>query len=101
MYAGISKTTSTPEYDPYDLDIKLKDKLRDAPGNSKDSISRDAIDQRTIKTLNFTNVKRTKPFGEKPQLWDLSNIELNYNYTHDRRTTPIIEYDDIKRPVPR
>ncbi|HVF97285.1 MAG TPA: cell surface protein SprA, partial [Flavisolibacter sp.] len=97
MYAGISKTTSTPQYDPYDLDIKLKDKLKDASSPKKDSIRNDAIDQRTIKTLNFTSVKRTKPFGDKPQLWDLSNIDINYNYTHDRRTTPIIEYDDVKR----
>ena len=28
VYAGVSKIASTPEYDPYDLDIKLKDKLR-------------------------------------------------------------------------
>lgn len=97
VYAGISKTVSTPEYDPYDLDIKLKDKLRDASANAKDSIRNDAVDERTIKTLNFTSVKRTKPFGEKPQLWDLSNIDINYNYTHDRRTNPIIEYDDVKR----
>ena len=27
VYASVSKTSSTPEYDPYDLDIKLKDKL--------------------------------------------------------------------------
>ena len=97
MYAGISKTTSTPEYDPYDLDIKLKDKLKDASSDKRDSIRTDAIDQRTIKTLNFTSVKRTKPFGQKPQLWDLSNFDINYNYTHDRRTNPIIEYDDVKR----
>ena len=97
MYASISKTTSTPKYDPYDLDIELKDKIKDASGNAKDSIRNDAIDQRTIKTINFTNVRRTKPFGDKPQMWDLSNIDVSYNYTHDRRTTPIIEYDDIKR----
>ncbi|RZJ32861.1 MAG: cell surface protein SprA, partial [Flavobacterium sp.] len=97
VYAGISKTISTPEYDPYDLDIKLEDKMRDAPSSMKDSIRNDAVDERTIKTLNFTSVKRTKPFGEKPQLWDLSNIDINYNYTHDRRTNPIIEYDDVKR----
>ncbi len=97
MYAGISKTTSTPQYDPYDLDIKLQDKLKDAQSAKRDSIKNDAIDQRTIKTLNFTSVKRTKPFGQKPQLWDLSNLDINYNYTHDRRTNPIIEYDDVKR----
>jgi cell surface protein SprA len=30
VYAGLSKTTSTPEYDPYDLDLKLKEKLKSA-----------------------------------------------------------------------
>jgi cell surface protein SprA len=84
VYAGISKTTSNPEFDPYDLDVKLRDKLREAPSDKRDSIRTDAVDERTIKTLNFTSVKRTKPFGEKPQLWDLSNIDINYNYTHER-----------------
>ena len=55
------------------------------------------MEQRTIKTLNFTSVKRTKPFGEKPQLWDISNIDINYNYTHEVFSNPIIEYDDVKR----
>jgi cell surface protein SprA len=97
MYAGISKIISNPEYDPYDLDIKLKEKLRDAPAGKRDSIRNDAVEERTIKTINFTSVKRTKPFGEKPQLWDLSNIDINYNYTHERFSNPIIEYDDVKR----
>ncbi|HZH67216.1 MAG TPA: cell surface protein SprA, partial [Flavisolibacter sp.] len=97
LYAGISKTVSNPEYDPYDLDIKLKDKLKEAPGSAKDSIRNDAVDERTIKTLNFTSVRRTKPFGDKPQLWDISNLDINYNYTHERRSNPIIEYDDVKR----
>ncbi len=96
VYAGISKTTSTPEYDPYDLDIKLADKLRE---NSKDrdSIRRDAVDDFTIKTINFTNVKKNKT-NDKPSLpWDISNIDLNYSYTHQERTNPIIENEDIRR----
>ena len=97
MYAGVSKTVSTPQYDPYDLDIKLKDKLSAAPSAKRDSINNDAVDERTLKTLNFTSVRRTKPFGKKPKLWDVSNLDINYNYTHERRTNPIIEYDDVKR----
>ncbi len=31
VYAGYSQTTSNPEYDPYDLDITLKDKLAHGP----------------------------------------------------------------------
>ncbi len=97
VYAGISKTSSTPEYDPYDLDLKLKDKLRDAKRDIRDSIRNDAVDVATIKTVNFTNVKKVKTNGKKPQPWDISNIDLNYSYIHQERSNPIIELDDITR----
>jgi len=35
VYAGMTKTTSTPEYDPFDLDIKLKNKVNAAPAKEK------------------------------------------------------------------
>ncbi|HEY0750037.1 MAG TPA: cell surface protein SprA, partial [Chitinophagaceae bacterium] len=95
VYAGISKSTSTPEYDPYDLDIKYKDKLRDS--DKPDSIRRDAVDEMTIKTINFTGVKINKTNNKPVQPWDISNIDLNYSYTHQKHTNPILEYDDIKR----
>lgn len=98
MYAGYSKTLATPEYDPYDLDLKLKDKINSAPNKSyADSVRRDAVDETTIKTLTFTSVKKNKTNGKQPQLWDISNIDLNYSFTHQQRTNPIIELEDIKR----
>ncbi len=97
VYAGISKTISTPRFDPYDLDIELKDKVKSAPANSKDSIRRDAIDETTIKTVNFTNVKINKTLGKNPQPWDPANLDFNYSYIHQTRTSPIIELEDVKR----
>jgi cell surface protein SprA len=97
VYAGVSRTTSTPEYDPYDLDIKLKDKIDAAPGNAKDSIRDDAIDQLTIKTVNFTNVKKNKTNDKPAQPWDISNIDLNYSLTHQERITPILESEELTR----
>ncbi|HYH15769.1 MAG TPA: cell surface protein SprA, partial [Flavisolibacter sp.] len=97
VYAGISRTNSSPEYDPYDLDIKLKDKLNGVSGRERDSIRNAAIDQTTIKTVNFTNVKKNKTNGKPVQPWDISNIDLNYSYTHQERSNPIIEGEDIRR----
>ncbi len=97
VLASYSKTTNTPEYDPYDLDLKLSDKLNAASGGAKDSIRRDAVDELTIKTIAFTNVKKNKTNGKSPKIWDISNIDLNYSYTHQTITNPIIELDDIKR----
>jgi cell surface protein SprA len=97
LYLGLSKAVATPEYDPYDLDIKLKDKLNESPKGQQDSIRQNAIDQTTIKTVNFSNVRKNKMNGKPTQPWDISNIDLNYSYTHQTHSNPIIELDDIKR----
>jgi cell surface protein SprA len=94
VYASINKTIRTPEYDPYDLDIKLKDKMN-AYSGKKDSIRSAAIDETTIKTLNFTNV-RIQPKG-KPKLWSISNLDVSYSYTKFQQTNPIILKNDITK----
>ncbi|MEJ7914459.1 MAG: cell surface protein SprA, partial [Chitinophagaceae bacterium] len=45
----------------------------------------------------FTNVKKLRTSTKPVQPWDISNIDLNYAYTHQYRSNPIIELDDIKR----
>ena len=98
VFAGISKTVSTPQYDPLDLDITLADKLAHATSKlAADSIRAQAVDETTIKTVNFTNVKKIKTNGKKPQPWDISNIDVNYSYTHQQRTSPTIESDEVKK----
>ncbi|MGZ3909719.1 MAG: T9SS outer membrane translocon Sov/SprA [Flavisolibacter sp.] len=97
MYAGYSKSLSTPQYDPYDLDLKLQDKINAATNKqAADSIRHDAIDETTIKTLTFTSVKKNKTNGKLPQIWDISNLDFNYAFTHQQRTNPIIELEDVK-----
>ncbi|TAL45024.1 MAG: cell surface protein SprA [Chitinophagaceae bacterium] len=97
VYAGINKTSSSPEYDPYDLDVKLKDKLRVANSNAKDSIKKDALDVTTIKTITLTNVKKNRTGNKKPQPWDISNLDLNYSYTKTQKHNPLIESDEVRR----
>lgn len=97
VYASISQTISTPEYDPYDKDIKLKDKLDVASGNVKDSIRNAAIDITTIKTVNFTNVRKLLPEGKKQRLWSISNFDLSYSYTSIKAHSPTIENNEIKK----
>jgi cell surface protein SprA len=98
VYAGISRIESTPEYDPYDLDIKLDDKLSYTPTkNAQDSIKRNAQDITTIKTLNFTNVKKIKTDGKRPKVWSVTNFDLNYSYLETKQTNPLIENYEVRR----
>jgi cell surface protein SprA len=97
VYASVSKTVAAPKYDPYDLDIKLKDKLNGTPSNLRDSIREQAVDVRTIKTVNFTNVKRNSTSGKKPQIWSIENVDVSYSYYKEEQHSPLIENNSITR----
>lgn len=97
VYAGFSRVASTPEYDPYALDIKLKEKLESADPKHRDSIRADAQDVTTIKTLTFTNVKKVKTDGKRPKIWSVSNFDFNYSIFETNRHTPLIENELLRR----
>jgi len=93
FFGQFSQVRSSPEFDPYDLDIILKDKLEAAdPGNERDSIRQSAQDVTTIKSVNVTNVRkaRTNNTGQ-PKPWDVENFSVSYAYTNTERRDPIIE----------
>ena len=97
VYAGVSQTIGTPEYDPYDLDIRLKDKLNQTPPNRRDSIRSNAVDIHTIKTVNFTNVKKNNTNGKKQRIWSIENVDVSYSYYKEDQHNPLIESNSIVR----
>ncbi len=97
VYAGISRSSSTPEYDPYDLDIKLKEKIKEADASIKDSIRNESQDITTIKTINLTNVRKLKTDGKRPKPWSITNFDFNYSYLQTLSHNPLIERDEIRR----
>ncbi|MCY7293108.1 MAG: cell surface protein SprA, partial [Ferruginibacter sp.] len=97
VFASYSQSVSSPEYDPYDLDIKLKDKLKVVPENQKDSIRTTAVDFTSIKTVNFTNVRKLKTNTKKPKIYDVSNVDVSYSYIKTSSYNPLIEFNDVTR----
>ncbi len=94
IYASINRTILTPQYDPYDKDVLYKYKYQNAL--NKDSVRRAAVNQTTIKTLNFTNVRFGTQNGN-PKLWSLSNFDFSYSYTQMQQSNPIIKKNQITR----
>ncbi|WP_020536687.1 cell surface protein SprA [Lewinella cohaerens] len=97
FYAQRSNTTSTPEFDPYDLDIRLKDKL-DATesATARDSIREQAQDITNRVVYNFSNVgieRSGDNGGAKPKPWDIENFSASYNYTRTEQSDPLILND--------
>ncbi len=98
LFASYSQSVSTPQYDPYDLDIKLKDKLKTARTRSdKDSIKNNAIDFTSTTTVNFTNVRKNRTGNKKPKIYDVSNFDVSYSYLKIKTHTPLIESNEVTR----
>jgi cell surface protein SprA len=97
VFASYSQSVSKPEYDPYDKDIRLKDKLNAVPANQRDSIRKTAVDFSSTTTVNFTNVKKNRTNGKKPKIYDISNVDVSYSYLKIKKYSPLIEYNDVTK----
>lgn len=92
VYAGISKQISTPQYDPYDHDILLKDKLDlITDPQARSEAKKAAQTYVSIGSINFSNV-RIQPAGKnsKVHIYSPQNLNLTYAYTRTFSHTPII-----------
>jgi cell surface protein SprA len=96
FFANFSRITSSPEYDPYDKDIPLKTKLK-AFGSKADSIKNDAVDVTSIKTINFTNIRKAPQPNKKIRLWSFSNFDFSYSFTSTQQHNPLIENNEVKK----
>lgn len=97
FYASLTHTVSTPEYDPFDMDIPLKQKIKEAPKNKRDSIRNNAIDFSSIKTISFTNVHKNRTSNKKPQIWDIENIDVSYTFTKTEAHNPVVAYNTVTK----
>lgn len=95
IYASLSSTTRSPEFDPYDKDVKLKDKIN--ASQNADSIKNIAREQQITKTLNISNMRLAPQEGKKPKIYSISNFDLTYNFLQQSLTSPIVTRDLIKR----
>jgi cell surface protein SprA len=96
FYGSISKLKSTPEYDPYDLDIKLSDKLAAASPSQRDSIEQVAVDETLIRSFNFTNVRKNNISAKKLKIWSIENFDVSYSFTSTEHHNPIAQEDELK-----
>ena len=98
FYAQYSNTIKNPQYDPYDLDIELKDKLAATPDRAtKDEIKKRAQDNTKIKSINLTNVRKERTnTTKKPMPWDVENLSVTYAFSETDRSTPTIARDNLR-----
>lgn len=95
FYAQYSQEISTPEYDPYQLDLPLEERLAAITDlRKRDSIRTAARTIRTISSFNFTNVRKERTSKLLPLPTDISNFSFTYAQSSNIFRSPIIEREE-------
>jgi cell surface protein SprA len=93
---GIGEEIVTPEYDPFNQDIRLN-QLVDVTNNpaEKDNITNRAIEYTKTQSINFIGVKKERGAKQKPHIYDPENLTLSYSYNEiQKHDYEIEEYLD-------
>ncbi len=97
LYVNVSHQVTTPLYDPTSPDVTLKQALNNATSTKqRDSIQNTAETYTVRKSINLTNVHKTKTNPTTPsRLWDIENFNTTFSYTelnhHDFTTLSDLE----------
>lgn len=86
----------SPEYNPLDPDIELKDDLDSYENKAKrDSLKALVVDHTTNQNINFMNVRKDRvDTKKKPQVYDIENFDVSFAYSKFRHRNIDFEYDN-------
>ena len=95
FYAQYSQEISTPEYDPYQLDVPLEERLAGIVDlRQRDSVRQAARTIRTISSFNFTDVKKNRTSKLPPLPIDISNFSFTYAQSRNLFQSPLIAREE-------
>src|SRR5690606_30194232 len=96
LFVGFSENVSNPQYDPYDLDVRFRDKLNMARSAAqRDSLRKAAQDYTAITSVNLSNVRimGNPEKQSKAMPWSVKNFDISYAYNQQFKRNPILERD--------
>ncbi len=96
LFVGFSENVSNPQYDPYDLDVRFRDKLNMARSAAqRDSLRKAAQDYTSIASFNLSNVRimGNPEKQSKAMPWSVKNFDISYAYNQQFKRNPILERD--------
>lgn len=90
MYVSYDFQNSVPKFDPLNPDILLENSVA-AYGERGAEYKRLVQDRTQRKSINFTNVQKTKVGGSgKQQIYDIENFSFSYAYSETKRSSSTI-----------
>ncbi len=93
FYYQYAKSVRQAEYDPFDSDLRVDTLLSienypDIEGTDLRDRSRERT---TIRTVNFTNVRKQRTSDKAPKPWDISNVSMSYSHTKTTYSDDILK----------
>ncbi len=83
---SIGEEIITPQYDPFNQDIKLQQILDVTADSNERAIIKDrSIDYTKRKSINFIGVKRERSPEQKQHIYDPENLTLSYSFNQVER----------------
>ncbi len=78
---AVGEEIITPEYDPFNQDIRLEQLINNtANAAERENIRDRAIDYTKRKSINFIGVKKDRAPEQKQHIYDPENLTLSYSY---------------------
>lgn len=93
---AIGEEVITPEYDPFNQDIKLKQLLDEtADKDVRENYKNRAVDYTKRKSINFIGVRKDKAPEQKSHVYDIENFTFSQSYNQvERHDYEIEDYED-------
>jgi cell surface protein SprA len=97
LYVANAKNVSTPKFNPYDLDVNLRNQIDGLSGAARDSLRDVAQDATEITSVNLSNVRITgnPESNKRPKPWSAKNFDLSYAYNSQVKRNPTIATNKI------
>lgn len=105
LYVGFSQSTSNPEYNPFDPDIKFQDALSSLPDSTKTTLKNAAQTFTQRRSFNITNLNiqgktttrsannNARSTNNTPKPWKISNFSTSIAFNEIFTRTPLIEFN--------
>lgn len=95
LYLDINKEIGSPEYNPLDPDVLLRDDLRTyQTKHERDSVRHMAQERHSTTNLTLTNIRKER-VGKgqlKPHFYDVENFSLSYAYLGEKNSNEDIDH---------
>ena len=95
VHYDFSRSVGTPEYNPLNPDVKLKEDLKTYKKEDLDSIKKQTLDVVQRQNFNVVNARKDKGPKAKNYIWNISNFDFSYAYSEMKSYNIDYEMDNM------